>query len=200
MIYIGIDPGLDGCLAALSDDGKVVFHDMATIKTDTGKRRYNVAWLVGVLDDYQMEPCMAGLEVFTGFPGMGSKLRCAMCNQPRGLAGTSVSALAQGRGIGIWEGALAMAKISTRMVSPQAWRSRLLRDTDKSKDSSRLVAMRLFPQIASQLQLKKHHGRADALLIAEYVASEYRNEVKFDGKGSPAPILVQQANPGQGNR
>jgi hypothetical protein len=37
------------------------------------------------------------------------------------------------------------------------------------KDESRLKALQLFPQCADNLKLKKHHGRAEALLMAEYL-------------------------------
>lgn len=42
----------------------------------------------------------------------------------------------------------------------------------KDKDGSRLVAMRLFPEASDRLHLKKHHGRADALLIAEFLRQQ----------------------------
>ena len=44
----------------------------------------------------------------------------------------------------------------------------MLDGMQKTKDASRYKAMQLFPQLADQLNLKKHEGRADALLIAEW--------------------------------
>lgn len=181
MIYAGIDPGLQGALAIIErnehgPDG-VAFHDTQTIQPATGSQRvYNLGWIVQLLEEFQMKPCLAGLEVFHGFPGIGGIAKCKCCKQPLGLGARTVRTMAQGRGIGIWEGALAMAKIATQFVSPQSWKARLLRDMPKGKDSSRIVAMRLYPQAASSLQLKKHVGRADALLIATYVMREYEAE------------------------
>ena len=40
----------------------------------------------------------------------------------------------------------------------------------KGKDASRVKAMQLFPLAAKDLSLKKHHGRADALMMAYYAA------------------------------
>jgi hypothetical protein len=37
----------------------------------------------------------------------------------------------------------------------------------KGKDTGRLRAQQLFP--TADLKFKKHHGRSDALLIAEYL-------------------------------
>ena len=37
------------------------------------------------------------------------------------------------------------------------------------KDESRARALELFPAAVDYLRLKKHHGRADALLIADYL-------------------------------
>jgi crossover junction endodeoxyribonuclease RuvC len=39
----------------------------------------------------------------------------------------------------------------------------------KNKDASRAMAMRLWPGLREQLELKKHDGRAEALLLAEYL-------------------------------
>ena len=61
-------------------------------------------------------------------------------------------------------------------LDPQKWKreaalgaAKLDSSYIKNKDASRLVAMRLFPEVGNQLQLKKHYGRADALLIAEFL-------------------------------
>jgi crossover junction endodeoxyribonuclease RuvC len=39
----------------------------------------------------------------------------------------------------------------------------------KDKDASRIIAVQLFPQMAMELKLKKYNGRAEALLLAEYL-------------------------------
>jgi crossover junction endodeoxyribonuclease RuvC len=37
------------------------------------------------------------------------------------------------------------------------------------KDASRLMAQQLFPTLVSELKRKKDHGRADAVLLAEWL-------------------------------
>ena len=37
------------------------------------------------------------------------------------------------------------------------------------KEASRVGALQLFPSQAEELKLKKHHGRAEALLLAEFL-------------------------------
>lgn len=44
----------------------------------------------------------------------------------------------------------------------------MLAGRGKEKDASRLRALELFPHLQEELKLKKHHNRADALLIAEW--------------------------------
>jgi crossover junction endodeoxyribonuclease RuvC len=51
-------------------------------------------------------------------------------------------------------------------VTPQRWKKTMLDGQGKDKDAARFKAQALFPQI--ELHLKKHDGRADALLIAEF--------------------------------
>ncbi|MGL4500954.1 MAG: hypothetical protein ACRCU2_17935, partial [Planktothrix sp.] len=73
-----------------------------------------------------------------------------------------VSGFNFGTAFGIWIGILAALEIPYELVSPRQMGVR------GDKDESRTVALQLFPHLASELNLKKHHNRADALLIAEY--------------------------------
>lgn len=73
-----------------------------------------------------------------------------------------------GYGFGVWMGILAALKIPHTLVTPQAWKKEMFAGYDKDTDS-RVIARRLFPvQTEESLSRKKDHGRADALLIAEY--------------------------------
>jgi crossover junction endodeoxyribonuclease RuvC len=66
-------------------------------------------------------------------------------------------------------GILAALNIPHELITPQSWKKSMMNGQPKEKDASRLVVMRLFPEVSDRLQLKKHHGRADALLIAEFL-------------------------------
>ncbi len=70
-----------------------------------------------------------------------------------------------GVGFGAWLGLLGALEIPYTRVRPARWKHALgLRGKDK--EAARLRAQQLFP--SADLQLKKHHGRAEALLLASY--------------------------------
>lgn len=81
---------------------------------------------------------------------------------PRQSAGASFNF---GMGTGIIHGVLGACKIPRRVVAPATWKGRLRLSNDGEK--SRGLAIHLYPEVEG-LSLKKHHNRAEALLIAEY--------------------------------
>jgi hypothetical protein len=65
-------------------------------------------------------------------------------------------------------------------IRPGIWKRTLA--LGKDKEASRLRAMQLYP--GADLRLKKHHGRAEALLLASYGAQRYRQDpVSLAGRG-----------------
>jgi crossover junction endodeoxyribonuclease RuvC len=68
------------------------------------------------------------------------------------------------RAFGAIEAVAALLSDRVEMVLPQAWKKAIGVTADKEK--SLVMARSLFPD--AMLTLKKHHGRAEALLIAEY--------------------------------
>ena len=71
-----------------------------------------------------------------------------------------------GMGVGLIRGVLAGARIPIIQVPATKWKRFYNLNSDKEK--SRALAIRLFPHV-SGLALKRHHGRAEALLIANYL-------------------------------
>ena len=69
-----------------------------------------------------------------------------------------------GHSLGIVQGALAALAIPYTMVEPKDWKARYRLSSDKSL--SLTIARRLYPMV--ELNLGKHHGRAEALLIARH--------------------------------
>jgi crossover junction endodeoxyribonuclease RuvC len=63
-------------------------------------------------------------------------------------------------------GCLASLRIPYTLVSSNLWK-RQVNIRGKGKDAARTRALQLFPALAEQLNLKRHHGRADALLLAD---------------------------------
>lgn len=152
-IILGIDPGLTGAIAVINPDGNIELHD-CPILTIGKKHKYNPVAMATLLRQYQesQQVLLVGIEKVHSMPGQGV-----------------ASTFCFGEGFGMWLGILAALGIRHELITPQAWKKSLMDGQVKDKDASRLVALRLFPEAGSQLQLKKHHGRADALLIAEFL-------------------------------
>lgn len=157
-VYLGIDPGLDGALAWIAGDDVTVEDTPATT---TKPREYLAASMAALLEQVRLEA--DGGELF-------AVLERA---QPTRIRGTgrqpgASSTFSTGRGFGLWEGLLAGQRIPYMLVQPQVWRRALGFPAGAGKDYSRAHAGRLFPTMADQLKRVKDHGRAEALLIAEY--------------------------------
>lgn len=70
-----------------------------------------------------------------------------------------------GVGCGLLRGVIQAWKIPLHEVSPSKWKKKFGLDSDGEK--SRELALALYPGTEG-LHLKKHHGRAEALLLALY--------------------------------
>jgi len=150
-MHIGIDPGLYGALAVLAADGVLVaLHDTAvlTIGPSRGSREeYDVPGMAALLQPYAGSQAHVILEESQPMPGQGVRSMCTT-----------------GYGYGIWIGVLAALQLPYTTVRPAVWKQAL--GLGKDKEQARLRAMQLFP--SADLRLKKHHGRAEALLLARY--------------------------------
>lgn len=152
MTFIGIDVGLSGAIGVIGQD-KVEVIDVPTLEVLDSKgrirRKYEIPTIRDILRTFNGETRVA-LEDQQAFPDQGVS-----------------SMFALGWGLGIWEGLLGAMGISYQKVWPRIWRKVMLQGMPKGKDASRLKAQQLFPQL--DLKLKKHHGRAEAILIAEFL-------------------------------
>jgi hypothetical protein len=161
VIYIGIDPGKDGAVAVIGEgiSGLVVdIYDAPTraVRKNSSKRDYDESAMVAILSEYaHRHGVVAGLENVHAMKGQGV-----------------TSMFSMGEGLGLWRGILAMGRIPWQFVTPQSWKRALMDGQPKEKAASVIVASRLYPHYAHLLLGKlggPKDGRADALLIAEYV-------------------------------
>lgn len=145
MIYIGIDPGLNGGIAVLDPDGYVLAtakmpstpqdvldffgHDYPEIPTD--RRRPATAFAI--------------IERVHSSPQMGV-----------------TSAFTFGKGYGMLIMALTASKVPFDEVAPRVWQRCMTCLSGGDKNVTKNRAQQLFP-----LQ-KVTHAKADALLLAEY--------------------------------
>ena len=154
MNFIGIDPGLSGAIAYLDEASVPRVFDMPVIKI--GKRHdYVVPNLVSFflnLDEDPLTNVLVGIESLHAMPS-------SMCS--------GVGNFSLGRSSGVFEGIFAALHIPFQKIPPKRWQKLFLDGMPHEKGSSVVVAKRLFPGV--DLSLKRHHGRADALLIAEYM-------------------------------
>lgn len=136
-MYIGIDPGKTGAVAILDDKGNYIN------VLDFGQEE-----LMSTLIDYAPVVKFAYLEKVHSMPGQGV-----------------VSTFSFGENFGWWQGVLGSLGIPYTTIRPQDWMKKYsLQKTSASDKPGLEVARKLFPE--APLHLKKHHNRADALLIA----------------------------------
>jgi crossover junction endodeoxyribonuclease RuvC len=147
MRLLGIDPGVTGALAILEDGRLVKLLDMPTAggEVDAGILHAQLAWL------QQMEPVeWCFLEQTHAMPSIGSKANYS-----------------QGFSLGTIIACLKAVAIPFERVRPTDWKiGSGLRG--KAKDASLALARELWPDQAGQLNLAKHHNRAEAALIARH--------------------------------
>lgn len=161
----GIDPGITGALALLNDDLTVVaVKDMPTV-TNGKKQEINTVELGNILEYWNYNP---GLIVILEEVGARPTRFKGEDGQMHERKGGTTSAFTFGDSFGCVRGVCGALKIPLIRVTPQSWKSRcgLIK---KPKDVARTIAQQLYPEV--DLSLKKHGGRADALLIARFGGS-----------------------------
>jgi hypothetical protein len=172
-IFLGIDPGMQGAIVALREDGTLASATMQPLaggEPDAGA-------MVKLL---QSESCgahqtvrVAAIELVHAGSAMDKRGAVSLC---------STAAL--------WRGILAAHQIPILRPSPQTWQKEMLRDrkmttklkAKRSKDGAgyhmapakdtkamaTAAALELWPELGAQLAVKKNQGIADAALIAEW--------------------------------
>lgn len=167
MRYIGIDPGISGAVAALhlkrGELLDVLLVDTPSFKVGK-KNEYDAHSMARIINIFLNEESMAQHDV-----GCHFIIESVHSMPNQGVAST----FQFGKGFGMWLGILAALGCEYTLVSPQSWKKVMLADMPKEKDAGRLRAMQLFPSAADRLSRAKDDGRADALLMAEYLRRQY---------------------------
>ncbi len=148
MLTLSIDPGLTGAAAILSADGTLeLVIDLPII------RDKSLAWVDGaelqsiLLDAIRGRPCRAVVERVSSMPAQGI-----------------ASAFTFGVGFGSILGVLQAMHVGIELVTPATWKKSMNLSRDKGTSLHR--ARLLFP--GADLQLAKHDGRAEAILLGVY--------------------------------
>lgn len=156
MTFVGIDPGLDGAVCILNGPTAPTprFFDTPYLTVTKGKgtkRKYLPAAMAAILEPLRGFPdVLVGVELVGAMPGQGV---------------TSMFSI--GFGCGLWHGIIAGLKLPHEQITPQRWKK--LFGLGADKNASIVRALQIYPACASQFSRKKDHGRAEALLIAEYL-------------------------------
>lgn len=159
-LFIGIDPGLTGAIAVLDDSGKCLFLS----DCPTEKKSVKIA-----VSPKGISQLMADIKKLKGKIHALLEEPIAMPKNGRAMGVSSM--LSYGRGVGVWEGALSSTGIEFDTVHPRVWKSKLLPSQRRDKSNSIKAAKKLFPDARKKLANRKHHGRAEALLIAYYLST-----------------------------
>jgi hypothetical protein len=145
-VVMGIDPGVSGAVAFYFP---MVPSRIAVDDVPVAGGEINTAELARQIRIHR--PTMAVIERVGAMPGQGV-----------------VSMFNFGRSYGDVRGVIGALDIPLHFVTPQKWKKHFGLTSDKEECRKR--ANDLFPTAADRLHLKKHHGRAEAALIALYGA------------------------------
>ena len=155
-LHLGIDPGLTGACAVLTEAGEYceVF-DVPTMANGKGsarvKQQINAAALAARLAPLcEKHVVTATLEAVSAMPGQG-------------VSGV----FSLGHSFGTIYGVLATLKVPVELITPARWK-KAFQLLGTEKETSRALAIRLYPHAAEWLARKKDHGRAEALLLARF--------------------------------
>jgi crossover junction endodeoxyribonuclease RuvC len=153
LILMGIDPGVRGGLAVvlIKQDKPPLLLDAIDIPVIGvgAKERVNALavrdWIL------RYGPQHAGIERAQAMPKQGAS-----------------SGFKYGRAVGTLEAVVTCCQVPVTIIEPTRWKKfHGLHGSDK--EISRQRALQLFPAAHALLALKKHHGRAEAALIATMV-------------------------------
>lgn len=152
-IVIGIDTGATGAISMFVNGQPYKVVDMPAVTNAKGKLVVSACGLRDVLIEAVEWDDANVLVVIEDVHSMPKQ----------GLASTFAFGVAKGMIVGVVEA----MNIRYHMVSPQKWkRWASLSGTDK--DFARALALREWPHLQSELKLKKHIDRADALWIGKW--------------------------------
>jgi len=152
-MIVGIDPGLSGALAYISD--KIIHvRPMPTLKSTKTKRMMDEQRICQFLEKRKGVIQHVFIEKISAMPGQGV-----------------TSMFNFGTGWGLLRGICVGLHLPYTLVHPITWKKVICRDMPKGKDVSILIAKRLWPNVSlhpTDRSKKDSDGMADALCIAEY--------------------------------
>lgn len=183
MIYVGIDPGLDGGLARIYPNGFVHLEVMPTLdgvrRGGTGRSLDLVALArdIGELLDIN-RGLYAVLEEQVGMPSRRMRRKPDGSREVEVVRMPAASAFTVGQNYGAILGVLTALDVPFEIVRPQVWQREfgISRARGDTKAQAAQVATRLFPEVdlrVSERGRVPHSGKCDALLIMEFARRKH---------------------------
>ena len=153
MRIIGIDPGLSGAIAVMSDKKVINMYDMPVMaEGKKNKRQLNSSQLVNIIKENinEDEDTIVVVEQVNAMPGQGV-----------------TSMFNFGQTFGAIKGVCAALKLPIFFVRPSKWKKHF-ELINSSKDASRTKVIEMYPTLSGQLAKKRDVNKSDAVLIAKF--------------------------------
>lgn len=145
--HLGIDPGaVSGAWGLIDHNGSYIA--CGDIPNKDGRIQTRIFWS-DLSQAINKQDCVIWCESVHSMP-------------KQGVASTFMF----GRAVGAIEAVCERFMHPWFLIRPQEWKKSL--GLSSNKDESSAMARRTFPEAQHMLKRKKDHGRAEALLIAEY--------------------------------
>lgn len=151
-LVIGIDPGLTGAVSMIRE-GHSEVHDMPAMAAGQSygsvKTQINPAALADLMKELtsgERDDAIAVVEKVDGYIDHKAAI------------------FSMGNSFGCIRGVLGALRIPVHIVRPVDWKKHF--GLPRDKEYARTKAIELYPSL--ELSKKKHHNRAEALLIARY--------------------------------
>jgi len=149
VIILAIDPGVTGALAWVTSDGILIDAVDVPIIVVRGKKKISAAGLVTLM-----------------------KTRSVSCVVIEGVASRPKQGVASmfnfGYSAGLLEGAATALGFPVQIIPAATWKAGA--GVSKDKGVARMMATRFWPGAADKFALVKNDGRAEAALLARWVA------------------------------
>lgn len=151
-LILGADPGLKGAIAIIDPNtmDPLLIEDVPLYKRwPKDKGRIDVHQLAFMIDAYAKFIALAVIEEPQAMPKQGV-----------------ASTFRFGHSCGLIHGVLAANHLTVVPTRPNVWKPAMGLSHDKSDSLNK--ARKLFPSIPHRIKFKKHHDRAEALLLAVF--------------------------------
>ena len=168
MIYIGVDPGLDGGFAIMKPEGieTLIMPTNTVKKSGKNKRIIDNKGLKEIFEIFKTEPCHATIEKQQAMSRQGVK---------QGVG----AMVTLGMGYGALLQVLTDFEIPFEVVRAQVWQKEFGIANGDTKAQALEVCQSLFPNLnllATKKSRVAHKGIVDAVLIMQYGVRKHKNE------------------------